>query len=179
MAVEVEDDVFFADLGKQIALLIMDDEEEFPVHCPQLPVQSPPVQALGLGKYTTIYLTTNHMLINALTIQDDELLVPPQELPCMPQIMIPPPHSYQVAYRRESKGTGVFIPCSTAPRKKNRPRRPSPSPADGNPHRQLGKSAAVVSHVTGNSLRYCNHYSSSSVPKRQTQKYQMMISGSD
>ncbi|KAJ8472016.1 hypothetical protein OPV22_026359 [Ensete ventricosum] len=140
MAVEVEDDVFFADLGKQIALLIMDDEEEFPVHCPQLPVQ---------------------------------------ELPCMPQIMIPPPHSYQVAYRRESKGTGVFIPCSTAPRKKNRPRRPSPSPADGNPHRQLGKSAAVVSHVIGNSLRYCNHYSSSSVPKRQTQKYEMMISGSD
>uniref|UniRef100_A0A804KK91 Uncharacterized protein n=1 Tax=Musa acuminata subsp. malaccensis TaxID=214687 RepID=A0A804KK91_MUSAM len=39
MAVEVEDDVFFADLAKQIALLIMDDEEEFPVHCHQLPVQ--------------------------------------------------------------------------------------------------------------------------------------------
>lgn len=31
MAVEVEDDVFFADLSKQISLLIMDDEEEFPV----------------------------------------------------------------------------------------------------------------------------------------------------
>ncbi|RZS24380.1 hypothetical protein BHM03_00057443 [Ensete ventricosum] len=164
MAVEVEDDVFFADLGKQIALLIMDDEEEFPVHCPQLPVQSmfyisagaydPLLYSHHLFKHLVLgsiryILTTNHMLINGLTIRDDELLVPPQELPCMPQIMIPPPHSYQVAYRRESKGTGVFIPCSTAPRKKNRPRRPSPSPADGNPHRQLGKSAAVVSHVTG------------------------------
>ncbi|CAL9167301.1 unnamed protein product [Musa hybrid cultivar] len=138
MAVEVEDDVFFADLAKQIALLIMDDEEEFPVHSPQLPVQ---------------------------------------ELPCMPQIMIPPPQSYQVAYRRESKGTGVFIPCSTAPRKKNRPRRSSPSPPDSNPHRQLGKSAAVVSHVTGNNIIYSNHYSNSSVLKKQTQKYQM-ISGS-
>ena len=39
MAVEVEDDVFFADLSKQIAMLIMDDEEEFPVQCPPLPVQ--------------------------------------------------------------------------------------------------------------------------------------------
>ena len=40
MAKEVEDDVFFADLSKQIARLIMDDdEEEFPVRCPSLPVQ--------------------------------------------------------------------------------------------------------------------------------------------
>lgn len=39
MALEIEDDVFFADLSKQIALLIMDDDEEFPVQCPQLPVQ--------------------------------------------------------------------------------------------------------------------------------------------
>lgn len=28
MAVEVEDDIFFADLNKQISLLIMDDDEE-------------------------------------------------------------------------------------------------------------------------------------------------------
>lgn len=40
MAVEGEDDVFFADLSKQIALLIMDDEEDFPVqYCPPLPAQ--------------------------------------------------------------------------------------------------------------------------------------------
>lgn len=37
---EVEDDAFFADLSKQIARLIMDDdEEEFPVKCPSIPVQ--------------------------------------------------------------------------------------------------------------------------------------------
>lgn len=39
MAVEVEDDVFFADLSKQLALLIMDDEEEFPAQYPLLPAQ--------------------------------------------------------------------------------------------------------------------------------------------
>lgn len=46
MAMEVEDDVFFADLSKQIALLIMDDDDdqEFPVQRPPLPSQvGPPV----------------------------------------------------------------------------------------------------------------------------------------
>lgn len=36
---EVEDDVFFADLSKRMALLIMEDEEESPAQCPTLPVQ--------------------------------------------------------------------------------------------------------------------------------------------
>ncbi|RRT32562.1 hypothetical protein B296_00047569 [Ensete ventricosum] len=113
MAVEVEDDVFFADLSKQIALLIMDDEEEFPVQCPQLPVQL-------------------------------------------------------LAYRRESKGTGVFIPRSAAPRRKNNNRSRRSTAADSNTtQRQLNKSAAVASKCSSNS----------SVPKRQTQEYQM-ISGS-
>ncbi|CAL9106016.1 uncharacterized protein LOC135633047 [Musa acuminata AAA Group] len=133
MAVEVEDDVFFADLSKQIALLIMDDEEEFPVQCPQLPIQ---------------------------------------DLPYMPQVMMPPAYGYElVAYRRESKGTGVFIPRSAAPRRKNNNRSRRSTAADSNTHRQLNKSAAVASQVTNK----CS--SNSSVPKRQSQEYQM-ISGS-
>ncbi|RZR97430.1 hypothetical protein BHM03_00026606 [Ensete ventricosum] len=137
MAVEVEDDVFFADLSKQIALLIMDDEEEFPVQCPQLPVQ--------------------------------KCLLPTQDLPYMPQVMMPPPYGYELlAYRRESKGTGVFIPRSAAPRRKNNNRSRRSTAADSNTtQRQLNKSAAVASKCS----------SSSSVPKRQTQEYQM-ISGS-
>lgn len=39
MALEEEHDVFFADLSKQISLLIMDDEEELQVQFPQLPRQ--------------------------------------------------------------------------------------------------------------------------------------------
>lgn len=41
MAMEVEDDAFFDDLSKQIALLIMDDDDQqqFPVQYPSLPVQ--------------------------------------------------------------------------------------------------------------------------------------------
>ncbi|KAF3336921.1 hypothetical protein FCM35_KLT19507 [Carex littledalei] len=79
---EVEDDLFFAELSEQIALLIMDEEEEFPLQCQPLPVQ-------GL----------HHV----------------------PQAMVPPPYTYyEVAYTRESKGTGVFIPRFTAPRRKHR-----------------------------------------------------------
>ncbi|RRT58148.1 hypothetical protein B296_00011388 [Ensete ventricosum] len=63
-------------------MIIMDDEEEFPVECPTLPVQ---------------------------------------RLPCTPQIMmLPSSYGYEMAFRRERKGTGVFIPLSTAPTSKNR-----------------------------------------------------------
>jgi len=41
MAMEVEDDAFIADLSKQIALLIMDDDDEGE----EFPVQTPPVHA--------------------------------------------------------------------------------------------------------------------------------------
>ncbi|CAL9777357.1 unnamed protein product [Musa acuminata subsp. burmannicoides] len=129
---EVEDDVFFADLSKRMALLIMEDEEESPAQCPTLPVQ---------------------------------------ELPYMPQILMLPPHTNEVAYRRrESKGTGVFIPLSTAPGRKNRSRRSSTAVEDSsNPQRQqLGKSvAAVASHATDAHLIYPHQCSNSSVLKRQ------------
>lgn len=36
---EVEDDLFFADLNKQISLLIMDDEEDPLANCPSVSFQ--------------------------------------------------------------------------------------------------------------------------------------------
>ncbi|KAG6485103.1 uncharacterized protein LOC122012575 [Zingiber officinale] len=41
---EAEEDVFFADLSRQLALLVMDDEEQLPVHmqCPPLPLRELP-----------------------------------------------------------------------------------------------------------------------------------------
>ena len=40
VAMEVEDDSFFADLSKQISLLIMDDDEEDPAaNCPSVSLQ--------------------------------------------------------------------------------------------------------------------------------------------
>ncbi|XP_074588530.1 uncharacterized protein LOC141844372 [Curcuma longa] len=94
MALEVEDEAFFADLSKQIAMLIMDDEEEFPTQCPPLPVQ---------------------------------------EIAYVPQmIMLMPPYTSEMVQRRERKGTGVFIPKSTAPRKKNKSRRPTTSSMENN-----------------------------------------------
>ncbi|KAG6520971.1 uncharacterized protein LOC122053702 [Zingiber officinale] len=94
MALDVEDEAFFADLNKQLAMLIMDDDEEFPTQCPPLPVQ---------------------------------------EIAYMPQmIMLMPPYISEVVQRRERKGTGVFIPKSTAPRKKNKSRRPTTSSMENN-----------------------------------------------
>ncbi|WOL06765.1 hypothetical protein Cni_G15499 [Canna indica] len=125
MAVEIEDDVFFADLSKQIAMLIMDDEENFPAQCP----------------------------------------LPVQEYPYMPHdpIMMLPPYLNEVAYRRESRGTGVFIPKSTtAPRRKNKSKRSTAM--EKNSQNQLQKPA---SHVANNTSIYPNHgYSNSGVLKR-------------
>lgn len=40
VAMEIEDDLFFQDLSKQISLLIMDDDDEDPVvHCPSVSLQ--------------------------------------------------------------------------------------------------------------------------------------------
>lgn len=37
---ELEDDLFFADLTKQISLLIMDDDDQDPIaSCPSVPLQ--------------------------------------------------------------------------------------------------------------------------------------------
>ncbi|RWW28149.1 hypothetical protein GW17_00007388 [Ensete ventricosum] len=62
-----------------------------------------------------------------LIMDDEEELpvecptLPVQRLPCTPQIMmLPSSYGYEMAFRRERKGTGVFIPLSTAPTSKNR-----------------------------------------------------------
>lgn len=39
VAMELDDDVFFADLSKQISLLIMDDDEDIATHCPSVSLQ--------------------------------------------------------------------------------------------------------------------------------------------
>ncbi|KAK8653534.1 hypothetical protein V6N13_127529 [Hibiscus sabdariffa] len=83
---EVEDDVFFADLSKQISLLIMDDDNDDPVAA----YPSVSFQTFCGANYQT----------------------PP-----------PPPHLEEQICRRESKGTGVFIPRSLQPTRKHRQRR--------------------------------------------------------
>ncbi|XP_008797044.1 uncharacterized protein LOC103712332 [Phoenix dactylifera] len=127
MAMEVEDDAFFADLSKQIALLIMDDDDqEFPVQRPSLPIQG---------------------------------------FPYIPQTIMPPPSGCEVAYRRESKGTGVFIPRSTLPRGKNKPGRSTP--INTNSHKQPAKPGGAVSSVSSNKNIICSsYYSNSAVLKR-------------
>ncbi|XP_052208650.1 uncharacterized protein LOC127812287 [Diospyros lotus] len=86
VAMELEDDVFYADLKRQISLLIMDDDDEDPaVHCPSVSLQ--------------------------LNFQACSRAIHPAAEPYF---------SYQQAGRRESKGTGVFIPQSSHPRRKNR-----------------------------------------------------------
>ncbi|XP_068463298.1 LOW QUALITY PROTEIN: uncharacterized protein [Phaseolus vulgaris] len=89
VAVELEDDLFFADLSKQISLLIMDEDED------EDPLPSSPQQHHFQTFSGSLY---------------------------------PPPQSamfYEHALRRQSKGTGVFIPQSTQPRRKHRKGRSS------------------------------------------------------
>ncbi|KAK6913890.1 hypothetical protein RJ641_021211 [Dillenia turbinata] len=80
VAMEVEDAVFFADISKQISLLIMDDDEDT--------VTRPSVSLQGFSR--TIHPTT------------------------------PTPFLCEQSRRRESRGTGVFIPKTLIPRRKNR-----------------------------------------------------------
>ncbi|XP_038997455.1 uncharacterized protein LOC120122405 [Hibiscus syriacus] len=80
VAVELEDDLFFADLSERISLLIMDDEEP-------------------VSRCTSVYFQT-FCGANYPITQSSHL----QEQIC----------------RRESKGTGVFIPKASHPRRKHR-----------------------------------------------------------
>ncbi|KAL6191136.1 hypothetical protein ACLB2K_037528 [Fragaria x ananassa] len=79
MAMELEDDLFFADLTKQISLLIMDDDDQDPIaSCPSVSLQA--------------FSCAIHQ---------------PAQVPV-----------YEHSCKRETKGTGVFIPQSTVPRRK-------------------------------------------------------------
>lgn len=79
-----DDDLFFADLNKQISLLIMDDEDDPVDNCP------------------TASLQTLSRAIHPAAAES------------------PFGYNHPLNWRRESKGTGVFIPQSLNPRRKNR-----------------------------------------------------------
>ncbi|KAL4387112.1 hypothetical protein GQ457_09G011530 [Hibiscus cannabinus] len=88
VGVELEDDIFFADLSKQISLLIMDDDD------PLLRYPSVSIQGFTGAKHPTAQS----------------------------------PYLQEQMFRRESKGTGVFIPKSSQqPRRKHRQGRNSSS----------------------------------------------------
>ncbi|KAK4365923.1 hypothetical protein RND71_013803 [Anisodus tanguticus] len=83
---EVENDLFFAELSKRISLLIMDDDEEHSsTHCSSAPLQ---IFSQQVDPATRT------------------------------------PYLYGQSCKREIKGTGVFIPRSSHPRRKNRQGRP-------------------------------------------------------
>ncbi|KAJ9182066.1 hypothetical protein P3X46_006098 [Hevea brasiliensis] len=84
VAMELEDDLFFADLSKQISLLVMDDDEDPVANYPSVSFQD--------------FSRANYPIA-------------------------PSPFMYE--QRRESKGTGVFIPRSSQPRRKQRQGRQS------------------------------------------------------
>ncbi|KAL1543219.1 hypothetical protein AAHA92_20224 [Salvia divinorum] len=81
-ALELEDDVFFKDLSKQISLLIMDDDDDLSLsHSPPLNHQAFSTQASNPATRGASFFSYGH---------------------------------HHQSRKRESKGTGVFIPRSTS-----------------------------------------------------------------
>ncbi|GMJ08667.1 hypothetical protein HRI_004535900 [Hibiscus trionum] len=116
IAVELEDDLFFADLSKQISLLILDDDTHDPV------VTYPSV---SFQSFTGV----NH---------------PIAQYPFLQEQMI----------RRESKGTGVFIPKSAhQPRRKHRQGRHSSS-LNSKSNGQLHHTTTMTSQASFNNNFY-------------------------
>ncbi|KAI9195208.1 hypothetical protein LWI28_012688 [Acer negundo] len=87
---EVEDDLFFADLSRQISLLIMDDDDH----------EDHPVARCPAGSFQAFSRSSAYYPITT----------PPS----------PFLYDQQQSCKRESKGTGVFIPQSSQPRRKNK-----------------------------------------------------------
>lgn len=94
----------------------------------------------------------------------------PQGLPCMPQtMMLPSSCGYEkLAFGRERKGTGVFIPLSTAPRRKNRPRRSTWVDNRNDFHGQSATVASLQELPSPSPILFIdpNHCRNSSVLKR-------------
>ncbi|MCE3049339.1 hypothetical protein HAX54_044658 [Datura stramonium] len=127
---EVEDDLFFADLSKQISLLIMDDDEHEHEHEHEHENSSP-------------YRPSPHSLQG------------------FSQVMHPAtraPYVYEQNSRREiiSKGTGVFIPLSSHPRRKNRQPRhfSSNTKIQGQTERQLINQVPPYNYNSLNPTRF-------------------------
>ncbi|KAG4942098.1 hypothetical protein JHK85_046744 [Glycine max] len=104
VAVELENDLFFADLSKQISLLIMDEDEDPLATCPP----------------------------DSLQTFSGSIYHPPQSA-----------FLYEQALIRQSKGTGVFIPQSTQPRRKHRKGRSSSNAK----YRKQSQDTRMVSQV--------------------------------
>ncbi|MQL93189.1 hypothetical protein Taro_025832 [Colocasia esculenta] len=126
VALELEDDVFYADLSKQIALLIMDDDNEQEA----FPLQYPAAVSF-------------QAFCNAS------------------QPMTASPFYYEQASRREVRGTGVFIPRSSLPRRKHRAGRPRQSDkpksaVSAAPNAPIS-SAAATNNGTSNSQKSFNY----------------------
>ncbi|KAA0049384.1 hypothetical protein IC582_012723 [Cucumis melo] len=113
VALELEDDLFFADLSRQLSLLLMDDNED------PLPRPHVSLQALSHGvHYPTRPLATHEHAAAAVA----------------------------AAYNGVSKGTGVFIPRSLQPARKQRRGRHN----NIKPNRQFHISIDVNSQVSSN-----------------------------
>ncbi|KAL8047868.1 hypothetical protein ABFX02_07G028000 [Erythranthe guttata] len=130
---ELDDDVFFKDLSKQISLLIMDDDEpaDSLVHRPSLNLQG----------------YNNQGIINPAR----------QEASSFVSYDNHNHNQNQTSKRDQSKGTGVFIPRSSSnPRRKNvnkqgRFNKPQISRADHNNTQYMG-----YNNINNNSNYYNN-----------------------
>ncbi|KAH7667014.1 hypothetical protein IHE45_12G031700 [Dioscorea alata] len=118
---DVEDDAFYQDLSKQIALLIMEDDDDgFPMHYP------------------------SH--------------APPQGFHQVPQIVVMPPslanYEASLSCKRESKGTGVFIP-QCYPKKKTKPSNKNISP-NNNSNNNSSSSSFKCNVKQGTLIKHSN-----------------------
>lgn len=94
-----QDDIFYADISKQISLLIMEDDDD--IHLPVSGYHHP-----------------------SASLQPFSRVIHPRPTP-QPQIY------YEQRHKKEqSKGTGVFIPLSTQPRRKNKQGRFTNAPSN-------------------------------------------------
>ncbi|XP_022740495.1 uncharacterized protein LOC111292387 isoform X1 [Durio zibethinus] len=119
VAVELEDDLFFADLSKQISLLIMDDDDEDAVAtCPSVSFQ-----VHGCQNFQT-FSGANYPIAQSPYVE------------------------HQICRRESSKGTGVFIPRSSQPRRKHKQGRYSSLSTKSN--RQHDNSTKKVSQTSYN-----------------------------
>ncbi|KAL3507969.1 hypothetical protein ACH5RR_033351 [Cinchona calisaya] len=123
VAVELDDDVFFADLSKQISLLIMDDDEDLVTRSPSISLQA-------------LSQSMIHQAPQAPFLYD------------------------QQACRRESKGTGVFIPRSSQPRRKNKQGRYSNTSSNAKFQRNNHESSRGLTEVAYSTNNKAPYYDS-------------------
>ncbi|KAL5713555.1 hypothetical protein ACHQM5_015619 [Ranunculus cassubicifolius] len=120
VAMELEDDLYFADLSRQISLLIMDDDEDSVTHCPSVAFQA--------------YSRSCHRTAPSPLMYEQV---------------------YEQACRRESKGTGVFIPRSSLPRRKNRQGKSASLNNKSYRQQDRSRSASNISYTNEPANNFC------------------------